>query len=139
MARDWRLAMAASTRLTTREGRKFAFTVGAAFVVLGGLSAWRGHQLPPRVLWALGSALLVAGVLIPSHLTGVQRGWMRLGNAIARVTAPIMAGALYLLILTPIGLLMRIFGKNPLRPREHDGGLWMPASPEGRSNLENQY
>lgn len=131
--------MAVSARLTAREGRKFAFTVGGAFAVLAALSAWRGHEWPPRVLGALGGMLILAGLLVPGHLTGIQRAWMRLGNAIAKVTAPIIAGATYFLILTPAGLLMRLLGKNPLRPKSRDGGFWMPASGDGRSNLETQF
>lgn len=131
--------MAVSARLTPREGRKFALQVGLAFGALGALSAWRGHIWPPRVLWILGGALLLAGIAVPGHLTGVYRAWMRLGNAIAKVTAPIIAGAMYFLILTPAGLLMRLFGRNPLRAPERDGGFWTPASSDGRSNLETQF
>lgn len=131
--------MAVPARLTAREGRKFAFTVGIAFVVFGAISAWRGHQLPPRILWSLGGALLLAGILIPGRLTTLNRWWMALGNAIGKVTAPIIAGAAYFLIITPIGIILRLLGKNPLRPKERDGGFWVPASSDGRSNLETQF
>jgi hypothetical protein len=127
------------TRLTPREGRKFAFPVGAAFVILGAISAWRGHHLPPRILWALGGTLLVAGLLVPGRLGRVYDAWMAFGKAISRVTAPIMVSAIYFLVLTPLGLLIRLLGKNPLRHREKDGGFWMPASADGRSDLDTQF
>jgi hypothetical protein len=125
--------------LTPREGRRFAFTVGIAFLVLGGISAWRGHYLPPRILWALGGALLAAGVLVPGHLTGVYRSWMALATAISKVTSPIVIGAVYLLVMSPIGGLMRLFGRNPLQHRERSGGFWLPVTSDGRSDLENQF
>ena len=131
--------MAVRARLTPQEGRRFAFTVGAAFVVLGVVSAWRGHQLPPKIMWVLGGALLLAGLLVPGRLTGVYNGWMRLATAISKVTAPIMVGLVYYLILTPIGLLIRLFGRNPLRHREQDGGFWLPAATDGRSDLDTQF
>lgn len=131
--------MAVPARLTAREGRRFAFTVGVAFVVLGSISAWRGHHLPPRILWSLGGALLVAGILIPGRLTTLNRWWMGLGHAIGKVTAPIIAGAAYFLILTPVGIALRLLGRNPLRASERDGGFWFPASSDGRSNLETQF
>ena len=131
--------MGVSARLTAREGRRFAFTVGIAFLVLGAISAWRGHHLPPRILWALGGALLAAGVVIPGRLSGVHRSWMALGHAISKVTAPIVVGAVYFLVVTPIGGLLRLFGRNPLQHREQDGGFWMPASSDGRSDLETQF
>jgi len=133
------LAVGVPTRLTTREGRKFAFTVGIAFLVLAAISAWRGHHLPPRILGALGGVLLLAGVLIPGRLSRVHHWWMALANAISKVTAPIVVGGAYFVVLSPIGALMRLFGRNPLRHRERNGGYWMPASSDGRSNLETQF
>ena len=131
--------MGISARLTAREGRKFAFTVGIAFLVLGAISAWRGHVILPRILWALGGVLLLAGLLIPGRLTEVHRLWMGVANVLSKVTAPITVGAAYFLLLTPIGSLLRVFGRNPLRHRERNGGFWAPATAEGRSNLENQF
>ena len=113
--------------------------MGAAFLVLGAVSRWRGHELPPRVLWTLGGALLVAGLVFPGHLSGVHRSWMALASAISKVTAPIMIGAVYFLVLTPAGLLMRVAGRNPIRQREHDGGFWQPALSDGRSDLETLF
>ena len=133
------MAMGIPARLSPREGRKFAFTVGIAFLVLGAISAWRGHYFPPRILGTLGGSLLLAGVIVPGRLGGIHRAWMGLAHAISKVTAPIMVGVVYFVVITPIGLLMRLFGKNPLRKRERDGGFWVPASSGGRSNLETQF
>ena len=131
--------MAVPARLTPKEGRRFAFTVGIAFLVLAGLSAWRGHVWPPRVMGVLGGALVIAGIVIPGKLSRLNQWWMALAAAISKVTAPIMVGAAYFLILTPIGWLMRLFGRNPLRHRERNGSLWFPAASGGRSNLETQF
>jgi len=128
-----------SARLTAREGRKFALTVGIAFVVLGTISALRGHVWPPRVLWTLGGLFLVAGLAFPGQLSGVHRAWMGLASAISKVTAPIMVGAVYFLVLTPAGLLMRLAGRNPIKQREQNGGFWMPAISGGRSDLETLF
>jgi hypothetical protein len=125
--------------LTAREGRKFAFTVGIAFVVLGTISAWRGHHLPPKILWSLGGVLLLAGIVVPGRLSGVNRAWMGLATAISKVTAPIMVSAVYFLVLTPIGLVARLLGRNPMRHRDRQGGFWMPAASNGRSDLETQF
>jgi hypothetical protein len=64
---------------------------------------------------------------------------MALGSAISKVTAPIVVGVAYFIVLTPIGALMRLFGRNPLRHKERDGGFWIPAASGGRSNLDNQF
>jgi hypothetical protein len=126
-------------RLTAKEGRRFAFTVGTAFLVLAAISLWRGHILPPRVLGALGAGLLLAGLTVPGRLGGVYRAWMGLANAMSKVTAPIMVGAVYFAVITPMGCLMRICGRNPVRHRERSGSFWVAASSGGRSNLDNQF
>lgn len=133
------MAMAIPARLSAREGRRFAFTVGIAFLVIGGLSAWRGHVWPPRVLFSLGGVLLVAGVVVPQRLSGVYRAWMGLAAAISKVTSPIVVGAMYFVVMTPAGVLMRVFGRNPLKQQEREGGFWLPAPSGGRSNLETQF
>lgn len=131
--------VALRARLTAREGRQFAFTVGVAFLLVGGISAWRGHHLPPRILWTLGGLLLLSGAVIPSRLGPVYRAWMWLGHTIGRVVSPVVIGAMYFLVITPTGVVLRLLGRNPLRHREVDGGFWMPASSDGRSDLETQF
>ena len=54
---DGGLEMAVSARLTPAQGRKFAFTLGIALLVLGAFSLWRGHTIVPYVLLAPGAVL----------------------------------------------------------------------------------
>ena len=126
-------------RLTSREGRRFALPVGGVFLVLAGVSAWRGHQVPPRVLASLGALLILAGALVPSHLGPVYRAWMRLAHILSRITTPIFMGVVYFVVLTPIGWLMRLFGHDPLRHPDRDGGFWVSAPSGGRSDLVRQF
>jgi hypothetical protein len=46
---------------------------------------------------------------------------------------------MYFIVMTPVGALMRLIGKNPLRQPERDGGFWIPAPSGGRSSLEDQF
>ena len=86
------MATAILTQLTAGAGRRFAFTVGAALLVVGGISAWRGHLLATWILWTLGGALLLSGMLIPTRLGRIHGWWRALGNAISKVTQPIVLG-----------------------------------------------
>jgi hypothetical protein len=131
--------MAVRARLSAREGRKFAFTVGIAFLVFGGISLWRGHELAPRIMWGLGGLLLLAGIAIPTRLGLIHGWWMALGNAIGKVMQPVVISIMYFVVITPVGFVLRLFGRNPLRHPERDGGFWMPAASEGRSDLETQF
>jgi len=126
-------------RLTAQQGRKFGFTVGAAFVVLAGISFWRGHTITPKVLGVLGGALLLGGALVPTMLGPVERGWMRLAHLISKVTTPIFMGVVYFLVVTPIALFTRAIGRQPMKHKEQNGSLWMPTPSGGRSDMERQF
>ena len=90
-------------------------------------------------MWAVGGALLVAGAVVPGRLGGLHRSWMALATAISKVTSPIMIGIIYYGVLTPAGVLMRLAGRHPMRHREQNGGFWLPAASNGRSDLETQF
>jgi hypothetical protein len=127
-------------RLTAAQGRKFAFTVGAAFLVLSAVVMWRGKPTVASVLGGLGGLLLVAGVVAPTALGPVERAWFGLAHAISKVTTPIVMGILYFVILTPAGLLMRTFGRNSLEHGSGTGSAWV-RRPENarRGDLERQF
>jgi hypothetical protein len=131
--------MAVRARLTAAEGRRFAFTVGLAFLAAGGISWWRGHETVPKVLWILGAALLLAGIVAPTRLGLIYGWWMALGHAISKVVQPIVIGAMYFVVVTPVAMLLRAIGRNPMRHRERDSSFWMPAASDGRSDLETQF
>jgi len=132
------LAERVPARLTPAEGRKFALPVGTAFLALGGLAWWRGQVPLAAVLGALGGVLWVTGLAVPARLGPVQRLWMALAHAISRVTTPVFLGIVYFLVIMPVGVLMRLFGRNPVRHRPVNDSYWAPrVGPRG--GLTNQF
>jgi len=57
-------------------------TVGLAFVALGAVSRWRGHDLPPHVLWTIGVLLVVPGLVASALLGPVHRASMAFAEVI---------------------------------------------------------
>jgi len=126
-------------RLTASEGRRFAFTVGAAFLVLGGVMWWRGHGRAATALGAIAGVLLLLGFAVPSHLGPVQRAWMGLAHLISKVTTPIFMGVVYFVVITPISVLLGLLGKRPLRARS-GSTFWQTRPPDSqRSDLTRQF
>jgi len=127
--------------LTAAQGRRFGLTVGGAFLVLSAIAWWRGHPVTLTVLGSLGTVLVLAGLAVPTYLGPVERAWMGLAHAISRVTTPIFMGVVYFLVITPVGALKRLVGRNALHHREHDGS-YFHVRPEGSrrsADLRRQF
>lgn len=132
--------LSSSSPYSSRDGRRFGFTVGAAFVVLAALSRWRGHDIVPTLLAIAGGALVLGALIVPSRMRVVEDRWMRLALAISRVTTPILMGALYFLVLTPIGLIRRAMGNNAIAGERETTSFWVKRPIGGRrGNLERQF
>ena len=115
------MATGIPARLSTAEGRKFGLTVGGAFLAItgrssGGAGATGRRRTPARSApcWSWRA------LLIPTLLGPVNRAWMGLAHLISKVTTPIFMGVVYFVVLTPIGLGMRLAGRRPLVHTVHD-------------------
>jgi len=84
------------------------------FFVFLTLSLWpltkRGEINLYLILIAL--IFLVLGLLNSRILSPLNKAWMKLGEIIGRIIAPIVMLVVYFLILTPLSLLVRLFGKD---------------------------
>ena len=134
------MAHSIPARLTAAEGRKFGATVGTAFVVLAGILLWRDHMLASQITGTLGGLLLLAALLIPAHLGGVQRAWMAFGLALSKITSPIFMSIVYIGVVTPIGILRRTIGRDPLVPVSGpDGSVWVERQPNPPTKMERLF
>jgi len=136
-----RLEAGIPARLTPAEGRKFGLTVGGAFLVIGTILQWRGRATASMVCLAGGGVLALAGLAVPGNLGPVYRGWMSLARVLSRVTTPIFMGVVYFVVIAPIGLLMRLFGKNPLVHRSVNDSYWHRREPHSdpASTMRHQF
>jgi hypothetical protein len=118
-------------KASTGELRRFGFTVGAAFAVLGTVAWWRGHALAAQPLWTVAGLLVVAAALAPVVLGPVQRGWLAFAHVLGEINTRIILGAIYYLMFAPFGAVRRRV-HDPLArdfddPRE---SFWVRREPE---------
>ena len=140
MGGDPELETGIPARLSPAEGRKFGVTVGIAFLVLASLLYfWRHKEAAGAITGGLGLLLIVAGLTVPAHLGPLLRAWMGLAHAISKVTTPIFMGIVFFAVITPIGLLGRLFGRRPLVHREQNGSFWVEPVSGGRSDMKRQF
>lgn len=120
--------------------RNFGLVVGTALCVLGIYDAWQGKDWFVYLVF-IGFGFVIAGFFGEMILRPLYKVWMIiaiiLGNIITRI---ILVIAFYLLI-TPIGLLARLTGKEFLaRSLESDkSSYWEKRSAKDAGNLEKQF
>ena len=136
------MARRVPARLTAAQrGRRFGLTVGTAFVVFGGIVWWREHEALATGFWVVGGVLILAALVIPALLLPVEAVWMKGAHVISKVTTPIVMGIVYYLVMLPIGLIMRMLGRNPMHRAERNGSFWVERSGEAaaRGDMANQF
>jgi len=85
--------------------------------------------------WCLGLAALMAAVtlLSPHRLAPFKRAWMRFGELLHRVVSRAVLGLIYFLVFTPVGLIMKVAGRDTMH-RRFDARLhsyWVSRAPPG--------
>jgi Saxitoxin biosynthesis operon protein SxtJ len=99
----------------TKQVRSFGLIVGGIFVLIGVWPAvWRGQ---PLRLWSLilGGVLIILALVWVRSLTHVYRLWMTVGEVLGWINTRVILGALFYLLFTPVGVWMRLHGKDPMR------------------------
>lgn len=81
---------------------------------------------------AVGLGLIGLGLLVPRVLVPVHRLWSALGERLGAVVATVLLAVVYLFVVTPIGLLRRWGGSDPLRRREATRSSWWVPAPARR-------
>ena len=94
--------------------RSFGFLF---FVVFFVVSLWPLKSQGDLRLWAfiLSLVFLVLGVLNSKLLTPLNKLWFKFGILLGSIVSPIVMGAVFFIVVTPIGLIMRLLGKDLLR------------------------
>jgi hypothetical protein len=112
--------------------RSFGLVFAAVFLAISILPWIFGGRL--RV-WSLGVAAVfgVVALAAPRVLAPLNKLWLRFGLLLHRIVSPVVLGIMFFLVITPMGLLMRAFGKDPLRLRfdRSASTYWIPREPPG--------
>lgn len=112
------------------------FTLIALFPLLGG-------GVPRWWLAALAVALLAVALVQAEWLAPLNRVWSKVAQFLHQVVATLILAFLFYAVVTPTGLLMRAFGKDPLRlrPDPNAKSYWIPRSPPGPTpeSMQNQF
>jgi hypothetical protein len=122
--------------------RNFGLFFAAAFAFIALWPLVRGGKVHLS-LFAIAAAFLAAAFLAPRALAPLNRLWFQIGILLGKVVTPLVMVVLWFAVVTPVGLLMRLFGNDPLRLKREpmSKSYWIERSPPGpvAGSLKDQF
>ena len=92
-------------------------------------------------LWALAISLifLFLGILNSTILTPLNKLWFKFGIFLGKIISPLIMGIIFFIVVTPIGLLMKLFGKDLLSLKFNDKKTYWIEKNGPKSKMKNQF
>src|SRR5713101_6216933 len=121
--------------------RHFGLMVGGIFAAIG-LWPVLFRAEGPR-LWALALvvALVVTALVLPRSLTQVHRAWMAAGEGLGWINTRILLSMIFYGLVTPMGVVMRRFGRDPMQRRFEPGAATyrVPKPSRSATHMTRQF
>lgn len=107
--------MTNSKAQTRSELRDFGLIMGSIVALLFGLLLpWLFSAEFPFWPWIVAGIFVLPGLLFPQILAPVYKVWMAFGHVMGWINTRLILGIMFYLIILPIGLMLRLFGKDPM-------------------------
>jgi hypothetical protein len=126
-----------SNSTDNRDIRKFGVVALVFFGSLCALGLWTNKPLP-IYLFGFLSILGLGFILIPTQLRPVYAAWLRIAHFVGKIFTMLILTLAYYLVITPAGLIKRLFGGRPLpvKPDKEASSYWVtrtePVQPKER-------
>ena len=117
---------------TKRELRRFGLVMTAPLLIIGCVLIWRGREVGPYVV-GLAVLFLLAALAFPIVLRPVERVWMAMARVLSVIMTYVILAVTFFLVITPMGLILRILGKDLLQKKfeSEKSSYWIPVEPDG--------
>ena len=117
-----------------RAEREFGLIVGGVLLLLSLWWVYRGKfPVVSPITLPVGAALVLLGLVFPKALVWPNRAWMALAEVLSFVMTRIILAFVFFAIVTPIGVVKRLFGWDPLHRRAGASeSYWRPYSDRQR-------
>ena len=91
--------------------RKFGITIGIILMIIAGFLFWKEKE-SYQIFLTVGTILFVLGILVPAVLKPIYWIWMIFATILGWMMTRVILSLLFYIIITPIGLIPRFFGKQ---------------------------
>ena len=108
--------MLTKSKIKMSSNRSFALVFFFVFLIVG-LWPLMSEELPRIWLLIISIIFLVLGIINSKLLTPLNKIWFKIGIFLGNLVAPIIMGIIFFIVVTPIGLIMKLIGKDLLQTK----------------------
>ena len=92
-------------------------------------------------IWSIivSSIFLILGLLNSKILTPLNKLWFKFGILLGKVASPLIMGIIFFFVVTPIGLFMRLLGKDLLNLKYNNNKSYWIKKSGPKSKMKNQF
>ena len=106
--------------------RSFGVSVGSVLLLIAAVLVWKGRLGRAEVLGGVGAVLLVLGLTRPMLLKVPSDLWWAFSRILGAFNARVLMSVLFFIVLTPLAMVWRLTGKDPLGRRRSPASGWAP-------------
>jgi hypothetical protein len=122
--------MSTKKTVDAKELRTFGLSLGVVCLLWAGVFWWRGKTGAIPYFLVASPLLILTALTVPMALRPIHAVWMPLAKKLAQLVTWIVLSAVFYVVFTPYGLVMRLMGKDPLDRRFEPGraSYWIRRS-----------
>jgi len=115
-----------TTLSPVKKARSFGLSVGGVLIVLSLLLVWRGRVGRAEIIGGIGVVLVVLGYLRPALLRVPSDAWWAFAGVLGWVNSRVLLSIAFFLVLTPLSVVWRLIGRDPMGRRRSAYLGWVP-------------
>tara|TARA_B100001996_G_C18392816_1_gene489879 strand:- start:181 stop:570 length:390 start_codon:yes stop_codon:yes gene_type:complete len=118
--------------------RSFGIVFFVVFLIIGLWPFLKNQELR---IWSIAISIifLILGLINSKLLTPLNKIWFKFGIILGNFIAPIVMGLVYFFVVTPTGLLMKIFKKDLINLKKNNDKTYWIEKKEITSSMKNQF
>ena len=131
--------MASSSKIKISSNRSFGLVFFIVFLIV---ALWPLKYEEDIKLWSLSLSIIffILGILNSKLLTPLNKLWFKFGIFLGSIVSPIVMGLVFFLVVTPVGIFMRLLGKDLLKMRkvQNTSTYWIKRGKQ-QSTMKKQF
>jgi len=130
--------MSRKNKIEMGSNKSFGIVFFVVFLIISLFPLLKGEKVIISLL-IISIVFLILGLLNSHTLTPLNILWFKFGLLLGKIVSPVIMGLVFFLVVTPTGLLMKLFGKDLLRLKRNKKKTYWIARSSFKSDMKNQF